>query len=144
LTSIEFISKGIDYQIYNKLKLKNWLKFVGKNEKVIIERLDYFFVSENKILEINNKFLGHNYKTDIITFSTGFISNLSGEIFICIDVVKENSQNYSNGSFENELLRVIVHGLLHIVGYKDHSMSEIKLMREKEDFYLNHFFCYKK
>lgn len=139
MASISFIPKGIDYQLINKIKVKNWLEFVGKIEKVKIVRLDYFFVSENEIIDINKKFLGHNYKTDIITFSTGFLSNLSGEIFVCIKVVRENSEDFSKGSFENELLRVLVHGLLHIIGYKDTSDSEIKLMRKKEDFYLNNF-----
>jgi rRNA maturation RNase YbeY len=140
LASINFEPKGVDYQINNKIKLKNWLEFVGKIEKVKIERLDYFFVSENEIIDINKKFLKHNYKTDIITFNTGFLSIICGEIFICLDVVKENAFDYSKGYFDKELYRVIVHGLLHLIGYNDYTSEEIRMMREREEYHLNELF----
>lgn len=137
MSAIYFVSQGVDYQLNNKFKVKSWLEFVGKNENVEIERIDYFFVSGNKILEINRKYLGHNYETDIITFNSSFLNNLHGEVFICINVIRDNALIYSKGSFYKELLRVLVHGLLHLVGYNDITNSEIELMRQKENFYLD-------
>jgi probable rRNA maturation factor len=136
LANIVFISKIPEFQLNNASKLKNWLNFVCKKEKVDLEQLIYFFVNENEIIDINSRFLNHNYKTDIITFTNNFVSSVNGEIFICINVIKENCIVFSNGSFEDELHRVIVHGLLHLIGYKDASTEDIRMMRERENYYL--------
>lgn len=89
------------------------------------------------MLEINKKFLNHHTFTDIITFPTSTQSNIiSGEIFISIDRINENLKFY-NTSLNNELSRVAVHGLLHLIGYNDHSEPEKILMRKKEDYYLS-------
>lgn len=85
---------------------------------------------------MNRKYLGHDYYTDIITFDYCEGEVLNGDLFISIDTVRANSEEYGT-SFENELNRVIVHGLLHLIGYDDHTEEDINMMRSKENFYLN-------
>jgi rRNA maturation RNase YbeY len=109
-----------------------------KKEKVSLSRLDYVFCSDEFLLEINNKFLNHDYYTDIITFDLSDTDSIMGEIYISIDRVKDNATQQST-SFKEELTRVIFHGALHLCGYKDKKQSEINLMRQKENYYLNLF-----
>lgn len=136
MANINFYSKGIDFQLNDQKLIRNWLNFVGKSEKIVIEEIIYFFVSEKEILKINSQFLNHKYKTDVITFNENFISSIKGEIYICIDVIIENCKIYSKGDFYNELCRVLVHGLLHLIGYNDQSIEESIIMKNKENFYL--------
>lgn len=99
--------------------------------------LNYVFLSDDELLKINQDYLSHDYYTDIITFDLSEEENeIEGEIYISIDRVKENAIAM-NTSFENELLRVMYHGLLHLMGYLDKSTSEEKIMRAKEDECLN-------
>jgi len=143
LGSIHFISKSVEYQINNQDKLCRWLKFVGRYEKVRIEELKFLFVNENEIVDINRKFLKHYFSTDVITFGSNFLDVIKGEIFICISVVFDNSLVYSKGNREIELLRVMVHGFLHLIGYNDSTEKEIITIREKEEFYIKQFFILK-
>jgi probable rRNA maturation factor len=140
LRKIGFYSKSTDYQVNNKKELQKIVLLTAKMEKVKIDRIDYFFVNRNEILEINKDFLKHSYDTDVISFGENFIDVLKGEIFICIPVLYENSKRFSKGSFNSELLRVIIHGLLHLIGYNDISEDEKEIMRTKENFYLEMFF----
>jgi len=126
---------AVNQQNEEKLLIK-WLLFVAKKEKFEVEIINYFFVSDNKILELNKKYLNHNYYTDIITFDDTFLNKLKGEIFICIPVVKSNSEYFCDGKFNDELNRNIIHGLLHLIGYNDSTDDEKIVMRSKEDFYL--------
>ena len=97
--------------------------------------VNVIFCSDNYILDINLKYLQHDYYTDIITFDYCEGDRLSGDLFISIDSVRENSEFYKT-EFADELNRVIVHGLLHLIGYDDHSEEDIATMRSKEDYYL--------
>ena len=94
--------------------------------------INYIFLDDNKILEINKKFLNHNYYTDIISFDNSDDKFISGDIYISIDRVKENALEQKT-SFNEELPRVIIHGVLHLLGFKDKSPKEKKEMREKEN-----------
>lgn len=98
--------------------------------------INIIFCSDNYILDVNVKYLQHDYFTDIITFDYCEGNILSGDLFISIDSVRENALEYCT-DFNEELHRVIVHGVLHLIGYDDHSEQEKKVMREKEDYYLN-------
>ena len=98
--------------------------------------INIIFSSDNYILDVNMKYLQHDYFTDIITFDYCEKKVLSGDLFISVDSVRENSVYYGT-EFEDELNRVIVHGLLHLIGYDDHSDEDIKVMREKENYYLD-------
>ena len=97
--------------------------------------INIIFCSDNYILDVNMKYLQHDYFTDIITFDYCEKKVLSGDLFISVDSVRENSVYYGT-EFEDELNRVIVHGLLHLIGYDDHSEGDVKVMREKENYYL--------
>ena len=116
---------------------KNWLKTVISLEGKKTGDIQYIFCDDNHLHKINKAYLNHDTLTDIITFATTNNENIiSGEIYISIDRVYENANDQSV-LFSDELSRVIVHGVLHLIGYDDHSISEKKLMREKEDYYLH-------
>ena len=97
--------------------------------------INIMFCSDNYILDVNMKYLQHDYFTDIITFDYCEGKVLSGDLFISVDSVRENSIEFGT-DFEEELHRVIVHGVLHLIGYDDHTEADKKLMRQKENYYL--------
>jgi rRNA maturation RNase YbeY len=107
-------------------------------EKFRAGDINIIFCSDEYLLDLNKKFLSHDFYTDIITFDNCADKIISGDLFISIDRVRENSITYSS-SFDEELHRVIVHGVLHLLGYKDKTKAQSKIMREKESFYLNLF-----
>ncbi len=126
-----------DTKFLFKFKRSNsrWLRFVAESEMKTLGNISIVFCSDNYILDINQRFLQHDYFTDIITFDYCEGDRLSGDLFISVDSVRENSIEYGT-EFSDELNRVIVHGLLHLVGYDDHTPEQTAVMREKEDFYL--------
>jgi len=104
-----------------------------------LEQLQYIFCSDEYLLEINKQHLQHNYYTDIITFDLSEKPNaVIGEIYISVDRVRDNAQNY-DATFKNELLRVIFHGALHLCGFKDKTEKDQTLMRKAEDKYLQYY-----
>ena len=109
---------------------------VAESEIRRVGDLSIIFCSDNYILDVNMRYLQHDYFTDIITFDYCEENVLSGDLFISIDSVRENAVLYG-AEFEDELNRVMVHGLLHLIGYDDHTEEEQKTMREKEDYYLS-------
>lgn len=119
----------------NKLANNRWLKFVAGSEIKTLGDVSIIFCSDNYILDVNIRYLNHDYFTDIITFDYCEGNRLSGDLFISVDSVKENSVEFGT-DFDEELHRVIVHGLLHLIGYDDHTPEEQKVMRAKEDYYL--------
>ena len=130
--NISFYNKNRRPRI-NKDKVSAWLRHISKREGYKIIDLNYTFCSDDSLLEINIQYLNHNYYTDIITFDLSDIPReIEGDIYISIDRVKENAKiNHSN--FEEELLRVLAHGLLHLMGYKDKTKEDAKRMRDKEE-----------
>ena len=114
----------------------SWLSNCCVNEGKSLEEVNLIFCSDEYLLQKNIEFLQHDYYTDIITFDYCQDDLVMGDLFISKDRVMDNAQTNSV-SFENELNRVIVHGVLHLCGYKDKSPDEEKLMRSKEDFYLS-------
>ena len=133
---IRYFYEDTDFNFRHKLETKRWLKFVAESEIRKIGDVNVIFCSDNYILDVNMKYLQHDYFTDIITFDYCEGSVLSGDLFISVDSVRDNASFYQT-EFSEELKRVIVHGLLHLIGYDDHSDSEQKLMRSKEDYYLS-------
>lgn len=136
---VQFVSQIADFQLNNQEYFRKILLKCARNENRSIRRIVYHFVSDEEILAINRNFLKHAYITDIITFDNSFLRLIEGEIFICIDEVKRNAFKHSFGNFSLELNRVILHGILHLVGYKDDNEDQMKLMRKKEEFYLQYF-----
>ncbi len=130
--AISFHSLVPSFSLKQKKKLREWLWTVAYLEKRGIRNLSYIFCDDDYLLNINKEFLKHKTLTDIITFDNSEGINLSGEIYISIERVKENAKRYSP-SFSDELRRVMVHGVLHLCGYKDKSKRESSLMRKKEN-----------
>lgn len=124
--------------VNSKKELKAFINEMFFEEKVVLDSLNYVFCSDEYLLELNKSYLNHDYFTDIITFDLSKDEGVIGEIYISVDRVKENAISHSD-DFRSEMLRVIFHGALHLIGYKDKMKSEITLMREKEDYYLRLF-----
>ena len=134
--AIRFFTDGISFQLEGKRKIAHWLKQVAAKEGKNAGHLLYIFVSDEIILDINNKYLQHDDYTDIITFDNSTGDTISGEMYISIETVQSNAKDYQV-DFHNELLRVMVHGMLHLCGYKDATTDEQQEMRTLEDKYLN-------
>ena|SRR6478609_3221208 len=134
--SVHFFSEGIDFTLPHPRKTSNWVNSVIKKEKKSLISVNYVFCTDSYLLQMNQDYLHHDTLTDIITFDYSQKSKLEGEIYISIDRVKENSDVF-NRPFDEELHRVIIHGILHLAGYKDKSKAEKALMRKKEDAYLS-------
>jgi rRNA maturation RNase YbeY len=105
---------------------------VAESEGTVLEDINYIFTSDTYLLELNQKFLNHDYYTDILTFDYSEDRTVSGDIFISVDRVMENARSF-NVEFDHELLRVMVHGLLHLFGYTDDDDIQRQLMRSMED-----------
>lgn len=125
-----------DFSLENRQELSNWISNLILEENLKHEEINYIFCTDDYLLEKNIKYLKHNELTDIITFDYSVAKLLSGDIFISIERVKDNSISY-NVDEKDELHRVMAHGILHLCGYKDKSEEEKALMRNKEDYYLS-------
>lgn len=134
---ISYNNIDITFLFKNKLRIKKWVIDTIKEEGKNLSYISYNFCSDKFILELNISSLDHHFYTDIITFELNEKNeSIEGDIYISIDRVKENA-NHLNELFVNELHRVIIHGTLHLCGYKDKSKRDAKIMREKENYYLN-------
>ncbi len=123
----------------NEERVSSWLEKVILEENSTLGEIGYVFCDDEELLEINQKFLSHDTYTDVITFSNSDIRGIiSGEIYISFERVQENSL-FSGFDFERELHRVMVHGVLHLLGYPDKRPEEERRMRQKEDYYLSLF-----
>lgn len=132
---VSYFLEDIDFKFSGKRLNSAWLKAVATEESRKLGRINIIFCSDNYLLDVNMKFLQHDYYTDIITFDYCEKDVLSGDLFISIDSVRANAEFFGT-TFDNELNRVIVHGLLHLIGYDDHTEEDQKIMRSKENFYL--------
>jgi probable rRNA maturation factor len=133
---IVFFNEDIDFKFQGKNNFKSWLKKVSEKEGFKINNLNYIFCSDEYLHKINLEYLDHDTYTDIITFDNSEEESIiEGDIFISIERVKENSFTL-NTVFEEELKRVIVHGLLHLCGYDDHSLEDKAEMRRLESEYI--------
>ena len=135
---ITYNTDGVGMPKMKKRLINRWIRAVAATYGRKVGDIGYMFVDDEKILEVNNDYLGHDYYTDIITFDYVKGKTISGDIFISLTRISENASILSS-SFEKELLRVLAHGVLHLCGYKDKSDEEQKEMRAKEDFYINLF-----
>jgi rRNA maturation RNase YbeY len=129
---IRYFSEDTTFLYKCKRLTSNWLKKVAEQEGKRIGQISIIFCSDPYLLGINRKYLGHDYYTDIISFDYCEGNLLSGDLFISIDTVRDNAAFYGT-TFENELHRVIVHGVLHLIGYDDHSDADTAAMRAAED-----------
>lgn len=135
---VYFFFEVSNFSLTNRTELKRFIESVFKKEKKQLKNINYIFVSDKKLLEINRQFLKHDFFTDIITFDLSTNKETEAEVYISIDRVKDNAKNL-NTTFKSELLRVIFHGALHLCGFKDKQPKDIKKMREKEEEYLSRY-----
>ena len=133
-TPIEFFSEDIDFSLSHEAKIASWLKAVVEAENGILRQVNYIFCNDQYLHNINVKYLNHDTYTDVITFPYAE-AHVEGDIFISIDRIEENAVAF-HVPFVQELHRVMVHGLLHLLGYLDKSPEEKTIMTSKEDFYL--------
>ncbi|MCD6067134.1 MAG: ybeY [Bacteroidetes bacterium] len=129
---VHFSNNEISFNLKQKTKLKAWVRQVVEKEKLSTGNIAYVFCSDEALLKINRDFLSHDTYTDIITFDYREDKMINGEIYISVDRVKENAEKFKT-TFDNELHRVMIHGVLHICGYKDKGKAATELMRKKED-----------
>lgn len=136
MNKIEIFYQDIKPINITKPHITKNIKYLVKNENRKLGIVSLIFCSDNYLLDINKNYLNHNYYTDIITFNYVEDKVISGDLFISIDRVKENAIEFDT-IFENELYRVIFHGILHLIGYNDKTREAKRVMREKEDLYLS-------
>jgi len=134
--AIFFHTEDIDFSFSEKKKSRKWIKEIINRRDFKVGNLNIIFSSEAYLLKINQDYLNHNYHTDVITFEYSENSVISGDIFIGIDKVRDNSSKFGE-SFITELRRVIIHGVLHLLGYSDKGESEKQVIRKMEDDALN-------
>lgn len=135
-SGFSFFTKDISFSLDNQKSIENWILLSISTEDKSVGEITYIFCSDDYLYQMNLEHLNHDTYTDIITFNYCENSIISGDIFISIDRVKENANTF-NTTFQNELHRVIIHGILHLVGFNDKTIEDKALMRSKEDFYLS-------
>ncbi len=129
---VTYFTEDTSFRFKEKRLTSRWLKAVAESEGKRLGDIGIIFCSDNFLLNVNKEYLNHDYYTDIITFDYCEGNKLSGDLFISVDSVRENAAYY-DVEFHVELRRVIVHGLLHLMGYDDHSDEDITQMRAKEN-----------
>lgn len=133
--SIQFHAE-CEFTLTGSSNRSDWLADIAKEEGRSIELINYIFCDDEYLHKINLEFLSHDNYTDIITFDYGLGKTLVSDIFVSVERVQENANEFKT-SFDDELDRVLAHGVLHLCGYKDKSPEDLGLMREKENYYLS-------
>jgi probable rRNA maturation factor len=138
-SKIQFFPEGTSFILKNKTTIRSWLIEAIEEEEKIPWYINFIFCGDDYLLELNKVYLNHNTLTDILTFpfaeEPGIIS---GDIYISIERVEENAEKFGE-TRDQELRRVMIHGVLHLIGYKDRTLNEKKKIREKENYYLNKY-----
>lgn len=131
-TAFQWICDGVGMPRFDLPVVETWISDVAKNHDRILGPLTYIFCDDEKILEVNRQFLNHDYYTDIITFDYGRGKLISGDMFVSLDTVKSNAE-LIGVAYEQELMRVIIHGILHLCGINDKGPGEREIMEENEN-----------
>jgi len=134
-STIGFFNENSGFKPKQIKKIREWLMAVILAERKSAGEISFIFCDDNYLLEMNVKYLSHDTFTDVITFDYSEENRISGDIFISIDRVRENASNFKK-PFDEEIHRVMVHGVLHLCGFKDKTKKDATLMRHKEDTYL--------
>lgn len=130
--AVSFQNQNIEFKLSEKVKIKTWIKNIVESEKKQLGVINFVFTTDEVVLKSNIQFLKHNTYTDIITFDYCEGKMINGDIIISVERVKENAEKY-RADFETEVKRVIIHGVLHLCGYKDKSPKDAEVMRKKEN-----------
>ncbi|MEA3318246.1 MAG: rRNA maturation RNase YbeY [Bacteroidota bacterium] len=134
--NINYFNEDINFELKNKEEITKWINDTVLNEDLLCGDLNYIFTSDKYLLEINKEYLSHNYYTDIVTFSYNEKETISGDIFISIDTIRKNAEKFKV-SEKDEIHRVIIHGILHLIGYNDKTDEEQNEMTKKENYYID-------
>ena len=129
---IHFTAEHIDMPVLDQARISRWIRAVAAEYGFGVGNLNYIFCSDERELEVNRSFLGHDYYTDVITFDYSTPSVISGDIFISLDTVRSNAEQVGAG-FEDELRRIIIHGALHLTGQGDKTPETKAQMTDKEN-----------
>ena len=133
---INFFSEEINYTLKNKTQIRNWIKQAIEAEGYLLEELNFIFCTDEYLLGINQQYLDHDTYTDVITFDNSeTLKTILGDIFISIERIQDNAKELK-GKVHEELSRVMIHGTLHLLGYKDKGKAAKSMMTQKEDEYL--------
>jgi rRNA maturation RNase YbeY len=135
---IKFFTEETKFQLKKRILIRKWITNTVIQENHLLGAINFIFTSDDFLLEFNKQYLSHNYFTDIITFNYCEGNIVNGDIYISVDTVKNNSTLF-NVTFIEELHRVMIHGVLHLIGYNDKTDKEKEEMREKENQYLERF-----
>jgi probable rRNA maturation factor len=130
--NVKYFYKSTSFRLVKEKEYNHLIGNIIRREGYEGGEINVIFTSDKAILNLNNKFLSRDYSTDIIVFSNSFKNTVTGDIFISIERIRENSI----GNFEKELKRVIIHGILHLIGYTDKSKEGKSIMTQKEELYL--------
>jgi len=136
--AITFQKQEIKFSLQEPAKTKSWIKKIIELEKKKAGQISFVFTNDQEVLKTNIQYLNHNTYTDIITFDYCEDKTINGDIIISVERVKENAEKFGS-TFGSELKRVMIHGILHLCGYKDKTSRDAALMREKEDSALDKF-----
>ncbi|MBL6446083.1 rRNA maturation RNase YbeY [Fulvivirga sp. 29W222] len=133
MQAVNFFQEDIDFKLNNEILTTDWIKTIISKEGFTLQELNYIFCSDEYLYQMNIEYLNHDTYTDIITFDNSDEENqIEGDIFISIDRVQDNAAQ-TNSHFDDELARVLIHGVLHLIGYKDKTSIEKDEMRKKEE-----------
>ena len=130
---ITYQTDGVAMPDIKKREVTEWIKHVAANYGKRVGEVAYIFCNDEKILEVNRQYLQHDYYTDIITFDYTEGSRISGDLFISLDTVRTNAEQFADGDYHRELHRVIIHGILHLCGINDKGPGEREQMEAAED-----------
>ncbi len=136
--AISFQNQEIQFKLSDKIKIKSWIKTIVELEKKKLGQINFVFTTDAELLKTNIEFLNHDTYTDIITFDYCEGKLINGDIIISIERIKENAQKFKV-EFDSEVKRVIIHGVLHLCGYKDKSTKDAVVMKGKENWALKKF-----
>ncbi|MES5006510.1 rRNA maturation RNase YbeY [Prevotella disiens] len=129
---ITYNAEGVKLPKIGKRETTKWIKAVAETHGKKVGEIGYMFVDDEKILEVNNEYLGHDYYTDVITFDYCEENELNGDIVISLDTVRTNAEKFGK-TYEEELYRVIIHGILHLCGINDKGPGEREIMEDNEN-----------
>lgn len=129
---IHFFLSDVRYKLAQRIALREWIAQVVKKEGKVVGEINFIFCSDDYLLQMNRDHLQHDYFTDVITFDYSEGKSINGEIYISVDRVRDNAKTMGI-RVQDEMQRVMVHGVLHLLGYKDKTPAEVKRMRAMED-----------
>ena len=137
--NIKIFYDNVNFRLQESIKIRKLLEKVIKSENKSTDDLVFIFTNDEKIREINKEFIKHNWFTDVIAFDYCENKNIRGEIYISVDTVKLNARNYKV-SLKSEILRVMIHGILHLCGYEDETKRKKLIMKDKEDLWIKKYY----